>query len=100
MGSSLRIQLASPSNLFMWVFVAHRLQSTVCQLVTSCQSREKSFMFKTSPGSPGTLRQVRNKCLQSEGFCAVEMLEILHNFILTDGNWSTLLGGIFLHFFY
>jgi hypothetical protein len=33
----------------------------VCQLVTVCQSREKSHLFKTSPGSFGALRQVRNK---------------------------------------
>lgn len=41
----------------------------VCQLLTRCQSQEKSHLFKTSPGSSGTLRQVKKKYFQSKRFC-------------------------------
>lgn len=70
----------------------------VCQLLTRCQSQEKSHLFKTSPGSSGTSRQVRKKYFSiREILHVVKMLETIHNYF--DGNWSTFLAEIFLHFF-
>lgn len=40
----------------------------VCQLLTRCPSQEKSHLFKTSPGSSRTLRQVKKKHFQSKRF--------------------------------